>query len=48
MIPRYNRPNIEKIWTLENKFKIYGRWNIISHKPYIISDGCHNIDASIL
>ena len=30
---------------LENKFKIYGRWNIISHKPYMISDGCHNIDA---
>ena len=23
MIPRYNRPNIEKIWTLENKFKIW-------------------------
>ena len=23
MIPRYNRPNIEKIWTLQNKFKIW-------------------------
>ena len=23
MIPRYNRPNIEKIWTLDNKFKIW-------------------------
>ncbi len=23
MIPRYNRPEIEKIWTLENKFKIW-------------------------
>jgi len=23
MIPRYNRPKIEKIWTLENKFKIW-------------------------
>jgi len=23
MITRYNRPNIEKIWTLENKFKIW-------------------------
>ncbi len=23
MIPRYNRPIIEKIWTLENKFKIW-------------------------
>ena len=23
MIPRYNRPNIEKIWTLESKFKIW-------------------------
>ena len=23
MIPRYNRPNIEKIWSLENKFKIW-------------------------
>tara|TARA_B100002051_G_C16736219_1_gene641374 strand:+ start:1659 stop:2951 length:1293 start_codon:yes stop_codon:yes gene_type:complete len=23
MIPRYNRPNIEKIWSLENKFNIW-------------------------
>ena len=23
MIPRYNRTQIEKIWTLENKFKIW-------------------------
>ena len=23
MIPRYNRPNIEKIWSLENKFAIW-------------------------
>ena len=23
MIPRYNRPDIEKIWSLENKFKIW-------------------------
>ena len=23
MIPRYNRPQIEKIWSLENKFKIW-------------------------
>ena len=23
MLPRYNRPEIEKIWTLENKFKIW-------------------------
>ena len=23
MIPRYNRPNIEKIWSYENKFKIW-------------------------
>ena len=23
MITRYNRPKIEKIWTLENKFKIW-------------------------
>ena len=23
MIPRYNRPIIEKIWSLENKFKIW-------------------------
>ena len=23
MIPRYNRPKIEKIWALENKFKIW-------------------------
>ncbi len=29
----------------ENKFKVYGRWNIMSKNPYIISDGCHNIDS---
>ena len=29
----------------KNKFKVYGRWNIISKNPYIISDGCHNIDS---
>ena len=23
MIPRYNRPKIEKIWSTENKFKIW-------------------------
>ena len=23
MIPRYNRPKIEKIWSLENKFTIW-------------------------
>ena len=23
MIPRYNRPEIEKIWSLENKFSIW-------------------------
>mgnify|MGYP001162258927 CR=1 FL=1 len=23
MIPRYNRPEIEKIWSLENKFTIW-------------------------
>ena len=23
MIPRYNRPEIEKIWSQENKFKIW-------------------------
>ena len=23
MIPRYNRPKIEKIWSYENKFKIW-------------------------
>ena len=23
MIPRYNRPEIEKIWSLENKFHIW-------------------------
>ena len=23
MIPRYNRPDIEKIWSIENKFKIW-------------------------
>tara|TARA_B100000029_G_C17492713_1_gene929705 strand:+ start:51 stop:1343 length:1293 start_codon:yes stop_codon:yes gene_type:complete len=29
MIPRYNRPNIEKIWTLENKFKIWTEIEIL-------------------
>ena len=23
MIPRYNRPDIEKVWSLENKFTIW-------------------------
>tara|TARA_Y100000741_G_scaffold243230_1_gene186483 strand:+ start:5354 stop:6625 length:1272 start_codon:yes stop_codon:yes gene_type:complete len=26
-------------------FSLYGRWNVISKNPYIISDGCHNIDG---
>ena len=29
MIPRYNRPKIEKIWTLENKFKIWTNIEIL-------------------
>ena len=29
MIPRYNRPNIEKIWELENKFKIWTEIEIL-------------------
>ena len=29
MIPRYNRPQIEKIWTLENKFKIWTEIEIL-------------------
>jgi len=29
MIPRYNRPTIEKIWTLENKFKIWTEIEIL-------------------
>ena len=29
MIPRYNRPKIEKIWTLENKFKIWTEIEIL-------------------
>ena len=29
MITRYNRPNIEKIWTLENKFKIWTEIEIL-------------------
>ena len=29
----------------KNTFSLYGRWNIISKNPYIISDGCHNIDS---
>ena len=28
-----------------NVFKIFGRWNVISIKPLIISDGCHNVEA---
>ena len=37
-VPLLNKHN-------KNKFKVYGRWNIISKNPYIISDGCHNIDS---
>ncbi len=29
MIPRYNRPNIEKIWELKNKFKIWTEIEIL-------------------
>ena len=29
MIPRYNRPSIENIWTLENKFKIWTEIEIL-------------------
>ena len=29
MLTRYNRPNIEKIWTLENKFKIWTQIEIL-------------------
>ena len=29
MIPRYNRPKIENIWTLENKFKIWTKIEIL-------------------
>ncbi|MDB4860875.1 adenylosuccinate lyase [Alphaproteobacteria bacterium] len=29
MIPRYNRPKIEKVWTLENKFKIWTEIEIL-------------------
>ena len=29
MIPRYNRPKIEKIWTLDNKFKIWTEIEIL-------------------
>ncbi len=29
MIPRYNRPDIEKIWTLENKFQIWTEIEIL-------------------
>ena len=29
------------------KIKINGRWQIHSRKPYLISDGCHNIDGFI-
>ena len=29
MIPRYNRPIVENIWTLENKFKIWTKIEIL-------------------
>ena len=29
----------------KHKFSLYGRWNVISKNPYIISDGCHNLDG---
>ncbi|MBV19639.1 MAG: bifunctional folylpolyglutamate synthase/dihydrofolate synthase [Cytophagia bacterium] len=35
---------IKKI-KLKKRFKVFGRWNIISKKPIIIADGCHNYDA---
>ena len=37
MIPRYNRPNIEKIWSLENKFKIWTEIEcLISEKQAVL------------
>ena len=37
MIPRYNRPEIEKIWSLENKFKIWTEIEcIIAEKQALI------------
>ena len=38
MIPRYNRPSIEKIWTLENKFKIWTEIEILIAEKFKIDD----------
>ena len=38
MIPRYNRPLIKKIWTLENKFNIWTQIEILIAEK--LSDIC--------
>ena len=42
MIPRYNRPKIEKIWTLENKFKIWTEIEIL-----IDAHGHYNVPNAV-
>lgn len=44
ILEHFNKEDISN-YNLSNKFKIYGRWNVISDSPYIISDGCHNLNA---
>ena len=39
------KKNNSKATIENNDFKIFGRWNVISRKPLIISDGCHNMEA---
>ena len=39
------KKNNSKAIIENNDFKIFGRWNVISRKPLIISDGCHNMEA---
>ena len=47
-IKEYFKKNNSKAIIENNDFKIFGRWNIISRKPLIISDGCHNMEAFTL
>ena len=47
-IKEYFKKNNSKAIIENNDFKIFGRWNVISRKPLIISDGCHNMEAFTL
>jgi len=44
-IQKHYKIRIKNKLTLNKKFKVIGRWNIISEHPKIITDGCHNYNA---